>query len=78
MKFPAVCHKLLVTRAVSLNELLAYTRYAFFEWALIFTDIGYDAVSELEFTHTNLQVSFFDSSPHFKKSLMNSDNDWIH
>ncbi|THH00526.1 hypothetical protein EW145_g7066 [Phellinidium pouzarii] len=34
----------------------AYTHYAFFEWTLIFIDVLYDSVSELDFTEANLQV----------------------
>lgn len=29
--------------------LLAYTRYAFFEWSLIIFDVGFDAVTALDF-----------------------------
>ena len=36
--------------------LQAYTRYAFFEWGLIFTDIGFDSVTTLDFLQSNLQV----------------------
>jgi hypothetical protein len=35
---------------------LAYTRYSFFEWALIVFDISYDSVAELDFKEANLQV----------------------
>lgn len=30
--------------------LLAYTRYAFFEWALVLFDVGFDAVTALDFS----------------------------
>jgi hypothetical protein len=29
--------------------LLAYTRYAFFEWSLILFDVGFDAITVLDF-----------------------------
>lgn len=35
---------------------LAYTRYSFFEWALIVFDILYDSVAELDFKEANIQV----------------------
>jgi hypothetical protein len=35
---------------------LAYTHYAFFEWALIFLDILFDSVTELEFKEAQLKV----------------------
>jgi hypothetical protein len=35
---------------------LAYTRYAFFEWALIFFDVSYDSVAEIDFREAGLQV----------------------
>jgi len=31
------------------NLYLAYTIYAFFEWALILFDVGFDAVTALDF-----------------------------
>lgn len=34
----------------------AYTRYSFFEWALIVFDVLYDSVAELDFKEANLQV----------------------
>jgi len=34
----------------------AYTHYAFFEWALIFLDIFFDSVAELEFKEGQLKV----------------------
>ncbi|KDQ53108.1 hypothetical protein JAAARDRAFT_39481 [Jaapia argillacea MUCL 33604] len=35
----------------------AYTHYSFFEWGLIFQDILYDSVAELDFKTANLQIS---------------------
>ncbi|TFK40056.1 Frag1/DRAM/Sfk1 family-domain-containing protein [Crucibulum laeve] len=35
----------------------AYTRYAFFEWGLIFFDVFYDSVTEQEFRESNLQLA---------------------
>ncbi|KAJ3507077.1 hypothetical protein NLJ89_g6510 [Agrocybe chaxingu] len=35
----------------------AYTRYAFFEWGLIFLDVFYDSISEQEFSEVGLQIS---------------------
>lgn len=35
---------------------IAYTRYAFFEWALIFLDVSYDSVAEVDFREAGLQV----------------------
>ncbi|KAI0048975.1 hypothetical protein FA95DRAFT_1604785 [Auriscalpium vulgare] len=35
----------------------AYTRYAFFEWSLIFTDVLYDSISEVQIRESNLQVT---------------------
>jgi hypothetical protein len=40
----------------SANKDLAYTRYSFFEWALIVFDILYDSVAELDFKEANIQV----------------------
>jgi hypothetical protein len=41
-----------------LTDLLpAYTQYAFFEWSLIFLDVIYDGVSEIDFREANLQVA---------------------
>lgn len=37
--------------------MVAYTRYAFFEWALIFLDILYDSAAEQDFSSVDLQVS---------------------
>ncbi|KAF8556174.1 hypothetical protein OG21DRAFT_1409449 [Imleria badia] len=34
----------------------AYTRYAFFEWGLIFLDVFYDSISCADFKHSNLQA----------------------
>ena len=34
----------------------AYTRYAYFEWALIFFDVLYDSIAEQEFAEADLQV----------------------
>ena len=33
-----------------LTLILAYTKYAFFEWALILFDVGFDAVTALDFS----------------------------
>ncbi|KAF8638712.1 hypothetical protein AX17_002007 [Amanita inopinata Kibby_2008] len=35
----------------------AYTNYAFFEWSLIFLDVLYDSITELEFKSANLRIS---------------------
>lgn len=34
----------------------AYTTYAFFEWALIFFDVGFDAVTAMDFDTFELVV----------------------
>jgi hypothetical protein len=34
----------------------AYTHYAFFEWSLVFWDVGFDAVAVTELSH--LRVGF--------------------
>ncbi|KAG9315095.1 Frag1/DRAM/Sfk1 family-domain-containing protein [Chiua virens] len=39
----------------------AYTRYAFFEWGLIFLDVLYDSISGAHFKHYNLQARLFRS-----------------
>lgn len=39
-----------------LNYGIAYTRYAFFEWGLIFFDVLYDSIAEQEFREAGLQV----------------------
>jgi hypothetical protein len=36
----------------------AYTYYAFFEWSLIFLDVLYDGITEIEFKDADFQVSF--------------------
>ncbi|KAI0059171.1 hypothetical protein BV25DRAFT_1860733 [Artomyces pyxidatus] len=36
----------------------AYTRYAFFEWSLIFFDILYDSTAEIQFQESDLSVTF--------------------
>lgn len=38
-----------VGRVAMLMRSLAYTVYAFFEWALILLDVGFDAVTALDF-----------------------------
>lgn len=38
------------------DEETAYTKYAFFEWSLILFDVGFDAVTALDFTGFELQV----------------------
>lgn len=35
---------------------LAYTTYAFFEWALILFDVGFDAITALDFEGFELQI----------------------
>jgi len=40
----------------SLTALLAYTTYAFFEWALILFDVAFDAVTALDFDTFELVV----------------------
>ncbi|KAF9485261.1 hypothetical protein BDN70DRAFT_871674 [Pholiota conissans] len=37
----------------------AYTRYAFFEWGLVFFDVLYDSITEQEFREAGLQISIF-------------------
>lgn len=34
----------------------AYTKYAFFEWSLILFDVGFDAITALDFARLELQV----------------------
>lgn len=34
----------------------AYTKYAFFEWSLILFDIGFDAITAIDFAGLELQV----------------------
>ena len=36
---------------------IAYTRYSFFEWALIILDVLYDSSAELDFKAADLKVS---------------------
>ena len=38
------------------NVILAYTTYAFFEWALILFDVGFDAITALDFEGLELVV----------------------
>lgn len=38
------------------NHLIAYTVYAFFEWALILFDVAFDAVTALDFDTFELVV----------------------
>ncbi|KAF9565170.1 hypothetical protein CPC08DRAFT_704709 [Agrocybe pediades] len=45
----------------------AYTRYAFFEWGLIFFDVLYDSVAEQEFKDSHLQIALLDRNS--KKAL---------
>jgi hypothetical protein len=35
---------------------LAYTKYAFFEWSLILFDVGFDAITALDFESFELVV----------------------
>ena len=42
---------------------LAYTHYAFFEWALILFDILYDSVATLDLGDTGLEASTVHQSP---------------
>lgn len=37
-------------------ESTAYTRYAFFEWSLILFDVGFDAITALDFDTFELVV----------------------
>jgi hypothetical protein len=39
-----------------LTETVAYTIYAFFEWSLILFDVGFDAVTALDFAGFELRV----------------------
>lgn len=39
-----------------LTQYLAYTIYAFFEWALILFDVGFDAVTALDFNTFEIVV----------------------
>ncbi len=41
---------------IPLNEIIAYTHYAFFEWALILLDVLYDSILKIDLEHANLQV----------------------
>lgn len=41
---------------IQLTTYPAYTTYAFFEWALILFDVGFDAVTALDFDAFELQV----------------------
>jgi len=38
---------------------LAYTRYSFFEWALILLDIFFDSFAAVDFEESDLQVRFY-------------------
>ena len=38
------------------NILVAYTIYAFFEWALVLLDVGFDAVTMIEFQHLEVVI----------------------
>jgi hypothetical protein len=40
----------------SANFLAAYTIYAFFEWALVLLDVGFDAVTMIEFQHLEIVI----------------------
>ena len=40
----------------SANILAAYTIYAFFEWALVLLDVGFDAVTMIEFQHFEVVI----------------------
>lgn len=35
---------------------IAYTIYSFFEWALVLLDVGFDAVTLMEFQNLEIQV----------------------
>jgi hypothetical protein len=35
---------------------IAYTIYSFFEWALVLLDVGFDAVTMIEFQNIEVQV----------------------
>lgn len=36
--------------------IIAYTTYAFFEWSLILFDVGFDAVTALDFASLEIMV----------------------
>lgn len=38
------------------NSFPAYTKYAFFEWSLILFDVGFDAITALDFESFELVV----------------------
>jgi len=38
------------------TDIPAYTIYAFFEWSLILFDVGFDAVTALDFAGLDLRV----------------------
>jgi hypothetical protein len=40
----------------SANPLAAYTIYAFFEWAMVLLDVGFDAVTMIEFQHFEVVI----------------------
>ncbi|KJA22967.1 hypothetical protein HYPSUDRAFT_201775 [Hypholoma sublateritium FD-334 SS-4] len=41
----------------------AYTRYAYFEWALIFFDVLYDSIAEQEFAEADLKIYLATNQP---------------
>lgn len=43
-------------RQIGSNDNLAYTTYAFFEWALILFDVAFDAVTALDFNTFEISV----------------------
>ena len=38
------------------NLTVAYTIYAFFEWSLVLLDVGFDAVTMIEFQHLEIVI----------------------
>jgi hypothetical protein len=48
--------KLSNSRTPLLTSNLAYTKYAFFEWSLILFDVGFDAITALDFESFELVV----------------------
>ena len=51
--------------------MVAYTRYSFFEWALIFLDVLYDSSAELDFEAADLKVGLsIHPPPHGKANTL--------
>lgn len=55
---------------------IAYTRYAFFEWGLIFFDVLYDSIAERDFAEADLKVCPSFSLYSIKGLINDSDNHW--